>query len=229
MTCFGRLLVVPWILFAQATWTMDAVPAITAVQPQGIEAVVEVRDRSDVFSIGAKRRARKALQGTRRGYRTPIVIETVRSLDGAWIADVAQRRARMVGADRLYILVAGNERDVGVVGARHGPVRRLTDQQRETILRSFLAPLQAGKPDEAIDHGVRAIGEMLDAAAIKSELGVRDALISITMVLASLALLFTSRIWSWWQGRSEQRCRIAAVPGDDNPAVRARRGYVALH
>ena len=119
----------------------------------------------EVFGRGAERRAREALGRIHRQHRTPVLIETIKSLDGAWIADVARRRARMARAEQLYILVAGSERDVGVIAARHGPASRLTDQQRETIRRAFLGPLQAGEADGALEQGVRAIGTTLDSAA----------------------------------------------------------------
>ena len=148
---------------------------------------MEIRDRAEVFGRGAERRAREALERVHRQHRTPVLIETVKSLDGAWIADVAGRRARMAEAEQLYILVAGSERDVGVIAARHGPASRLTDQQRETIRRAFLGPLQAGETDEALEQGVRAIGTTLDsAAASRPKSTGRDALISVTILVAAL-------------------------------------------
>src|SRR3954447_17370937 len=170
---FGSLSVVPWILFAQTSWSMDAVPVITAPQPSP-EAAVEVQDRTQVFSRGATRRAREDLGQVHRQHRTPVLIETIKSLDGAWIADVAQRRAQMARAEQLYILVVGSEAEVGVVAARHGPSSRLTDQQRETIRRAFLGPLQAGETDAALEQGVRAIGTTL-AAASRPKATIRDA------------------------------------------------------
>src|SRR4051794_8768427 len=85
---FGSLSVVPWILFAQMSWSMDAVPVITAPQSSP-EAAVEVQDRAAVFSRGATRRAREALGRVHRQHLTPVLIEAIESLDGAWIADVA--------------------------------------------------------------------------------------------------------------------------------------------
>src|SRR3954451_23372174 len=95
---FGSLSVVPWILFAQSSWNMDAVPVITAAQPS-TGVMVEVRDRAEVFGRGAVRRAREVLQRIHREHRIPVLVETVESLDGAWVADVAQQRGRMAGAD----------------------------------------------------------------------------------------------------------------------------------
>jgi uncharacterized membrane protein YgcG len=202
---FGSLLVVPWILFALSSWNMDAVPVITAQRPPS-EATVEVRDRGEVFSRGAERLAREAMQRIHREHAIPVRIETIKSLDGAWIADVAGQRARAVNPEQLYILVAGSERDVGVIAARHGPASRLTDQQRETVRRAFLGPLQAGETDGALEQGVRAIGSTLAAAAAsKPTLTVWETLVSVTILLAALAILLVSQFWGWYGGRRKRR------------------------
>src|SRR3954454_11314998 len=104
LALFGSLSVVPWILFAQMSWSMDAVPVITAPPPSH-EATTEVRDHAGVFSRGAGRRAGEELGRIHHRHSAPILIETIESLDGAWVADVARRRARMAGAGQLYILV----------------------------------------------------------------------------------------------------------------------------
>src|SRR6478609_6760547 len=120
---FGSLSVVPWILFAQSSWSMDAVPAFTAAQPSSV-VTAEVRDRAGVFDRGAERQARDVLQRIHREHRFPVLVETVESLEGAWIADVAQQRSRLAGAGHFYVLVAGREQEVGVIAARHGPASR---------------------------------------------------------------------------------------------------------
>src|SRR3954452_23775517 len=107
---FGSLSVVPWILFAQSSWNMDAVPVITAAQPS-IEVMVEVRDRAGVFGSNAERQAREVLQRVHREHRFPVLIETVESLEGASISAIAQQRGRLAGADRFYVLVAGREQE----------------------------------------------------------------------------------------------------------------------
>src|SRR3954452_21765593 len=189
---FGSLSVVPWILFAQSSWNMDAVPVITAAQPS-TEATVEVRDRAGVFGSGAERQAREVLQRVHRDHRFPVLVETVESLDGAWIADVARQRGRLAGAAQLYVLVAGREQEVGVIAARHGPASRLTDQQRESIRRAFLGPLQAGEADGTLDHGVRAIGSTLaDPAASEPKPGSWGLLAVVTVILAFWAVKFAN-------------------------------------
>src|SRR3954453_22082630 len=99
---FGSLSVVPWILFAQSSWNMDAVPVITATQPSS-KVTVEVRDRAGVFGRGAERRAREALQRGHPEHRFPGPAAAIESLEGGWIADVAQQRGRPARADQLYV------------------------------------------------------------------------------------------------------------------------------
>lgn len=208
---FGSLSVVPWILFAQSSWNMDAVPVITAIPPSP-EGTAEVWDRAEVFGRGAEQRAREALQWIRREHRIPVRIETIRSLDGAWIADVARRRSQTVAVDQLYILVAGSEREVGVIAARLGPARRLTDQERESIRRAFLGPLQAGEADGALEQGVRAIGAALHVVARPGpNLDGRDNIIAVTLVVSIVAVLLASQAWEQYGARSKRRRRTAGT------------------
>src|SRR3954447_14683888 len=205
---FGSLSVVPWILFAQMSWSMDAVPVITAPQPSP-EAAVEVQDRTQVFSRGATRRALEDLGQVHRQHGTPVLIETINSLDGAWIADVAQRRARMARAEQLYILVVGSERGVGVIAARHGPSSRLTDRQREAIRRAFLGPLQAGEADRALEEGVQVLSTSL-AAASRPKATTRHTLIFVPIILAVLAILLAPRARGGYVHRRRRRRKAAA-------------------
>lgn len=196
MKTFGSLLIAPWILFAQMSWSTDAVPVITAAAPRPDRATAMLRDRGRLFGAEAVGRAQEALRRIDHRHRAPVLIETVRSLDGVWIADAIRQRARHAGPDRLYILVAGEERDVGVIGARRGPASNLTDREREAIRRAFLGPLQEGKPDEAIDRGVRTVASALDGSATDPGSGIRTALISGAIVLAALVCLLGPEVWA---------------------------------
>src|SRR3954462_14728019 len=100
---FANQLVVPLILLAQGSSMMDYVPVISGAPPPA-EAHAPVRDTADMFVIAALKQAQEDLSRIRREYLVPVRIETVMSLDGAWIADVAWRRARSVQSGQLYIL-----------------------------------------------------------------------------------------------------------------------------
>jgi uncharacterized membrane protein YgcG len=207
---FGSLSVVSWLLLAQMSPDMSAVPVITAAQPPS-KVMVEVRDRAEVFSSGAERRAKEALWRIHRKHRAAVRIETIESLDGAWIADVAGQRARMAEAEQLYVLVAGGERDVGVIAARQGPASHLTDQERGSIRRAFLAPLQAGEADGALEQGVGAIGATLDhAAASQRGFSGWEARIAVTILVAALTALLASLARARSGVKSRRRRRTAA-------------------
>jgi hypothetical protein len=155
-----------------------------------------IRDRGEVFDQQAKLRAQEVLRHVQNRHHTHVLIETIPSLDGAWIADVAQQRAKLTGDGRFYVLIAPAERDVGVVGARHGPAHRFTARQREAIRRAFLKPLRAGKPNEALDQGVRAIEATLDNPMARLSSDLRDLLISATILLSGLAALLAWQLWA---------------------------------
>lgn len=197
--------VTPWLLTASVGWNLDAVPVITAPRPGADDAAREIHDHGRLFGREAERRAEDVLRDIGRQHRAAVRLETVRSLEGAWIADVAQRRARKADGQRLYILVAGQERDVGVIGARYGPAHRLSDQQRETIRRSFLEPLQRGEPDEAIARGVQAIAVALDDAA-----AARRASRPLPRLTAAVLMVLLLILWST---RSRRRSRRGVVAG----------------
>jgi len=195
MAFFGSLAVIPWILYAQASWMMDAVPSVSSGSVQEFQAALEIRDSGEILGAKTVQGVRQAQRDFDRRSRVPVLVETVRTLDRAWIADVAQRRARAFESDRLYILLAGDEREVGVVGARRGPASRLTDQQRETIRRAFLEPLQIGKPDEAVERGVREIDAAFSRIMPMVMPGIRVILILGVYLVAAIALLIATRTW----------------------------------
>jgi uncharacterized protein len=118
------------------------------------------------------------------------------------------------------VLVAGREQEVGVIAARHGPASRLTDQQREGIRRAFLGPLQAGEADGALEQGVRALAATLDSAATsRPKLSGRDALISVTVLVAVLADLLVSQTRAWYGVRNKRRRRTAAGAAEPGQVV----------
>ena len=53
-TSFGTLSIVTWILFAQSSWNMDAVPVFSVAQLSS-GASVEIRDRGEIFGPAAER------------------------------------------------------------------------------------------------------------------------------------------------------------------------------
>jgi uncharacterized membrane protein YgcG len=218
---FNNVFSVTCLLFSQMFGSMDVVRVATETHPASGHAM-EIADPADVFSRGAEFGALEELQRTHRTHRTSVRIETIMSLDGAWIADVAAQRSRMGRSDQLYILVAEGEHDVGVIAAGKGPTSRLTDQDREVIRRAFLGPFRSGNADEALAQGVRAIGTAFDGATPGLRFNARDALVFAAILPVVLAALLISPIRSWYEERSSRHLRTAGAiacghVGDSSP------------
>mgnify|MGYP001051953358 CR=1 FL=1 len=227
---FGILTVVPWILFAQSHWDMETVPGFLASR-RAFDTRPEILDRAGVFTPDAVSRALDAARRLRNDQPIPIRVETTKSLNGAWIADVAHQRARMARSQQLYILLAREEREVGVVAARSGPISRLTDQDRERIRRAFLEPLEAGEFDQALERGIRSIGSALNASIPpRRGLNSQDGIISLA-IIAGLLFLFAyqSRDRSslrWLRSRMMRRERFAPpLHSEDETSGRVARAY----
>ncbi len=202
---FGSLAIVPWILFAQMSWEMSAVP-VTTVSPASSEVTAEIHDRGGMFSRDVSRRAREALRQILRDHRMPVFIETIESLGGEAIDESAQRRARQRGGNGIYVLLAGRERDAAVVFDRLKTGARLTEPDRAALREAFLGPLRAGEPDSGLERGVRAIGTTLaHAVAAKRRSARADALISAAALLGVLAVLIVTRARSSQRGRRRRR------------------------
>lgn len=214
LAAFSSLVVFPWLLLARLDWwNMDAVPTMTAA-PSVSAVTVEVRDRAGMFDPAALQHAQDIFGRIHRERGVPVLVETIESLDGVWIADVARRRDELAGPDRLYILVAERERKVGVIAATSGPASRLTDQQRESIRQAFLGPLEAGDADGALEQGALALVAAIDSAS-PSRTGFSgfDAAIAATILVAAVAILIACnpRKGPWAKHRRTHR---PAPPGD---------------
>lgn len=211
---FGSLSVVPWILFAQSSWNMETIPSILEAS-RTFEARPEIRDRAEVFDLKAARQLLETSRQANRKSQIPIHVETVKSLDGAWIADVARQKARTVRAGQLYVLVAVDERDVGVISAREGLASRLSDQDRGRIRRAFLGPIQVGEFDLALEQGVRTIVTTLESARVARPIFDRQDAVILIAILVVLSIYPLSRLWEWIRSR-----RRATPDGDPLRVVR---------
>jgi uncharacterized protein len=201
---FGCLSILPWILFAQMSWDQGTWPVLVAAVPI-FEIPPEIDDRGAVFSLEVKREARQTLSHLRAQHQILILIETVASLEGKPIGELARQRARPLGADGLYVLVAGQDRDVAVVMGRNRVHRLLEGPELVLIRNAFLQPLRAGKADASLEQGVELMGATLSQAARAHPSNTRDRWLpfAIVMTFLGLGLVFRSG-WSredWYRRR----------------------------
>ena len=78
----------------------------------------DVRDTAGMFSADAVRAARDALAKIERTIGVPVLIETVETLKGETIDEVAIRLARRSGAQGVFILIARKESKIEVLASR---------------------------------------------------------------------------------------------------------------
>lgn len=209
---FGSLCVLPWILFAQMSWDMSAAPILTAASST-YEVPPEINDRNNVFNQHLKQGARKALRTIRYAHRVPILVETVASLEGEPIDVAAQRRARPLGGDGIYILVANRDRDVAVVLGRNKARGLLTEPDQAAIRKAFLGPLRAGNADGGLEQGVQTIETTLARAAIaapKPKANARDVMFPATILFALVAVLLALQMGTSDHDRRKRRTRVSS-------------------
>ena len=72
----------------------------------------DVTDTAELFDIDAVRAARKELERIEHEKGVPTVIQTVESLRGKKIAEVALHAARESGIQGIYVLIARNEKEI---------------------------------------------------------------------------------------------------------------------
>ncbi|SIO65889.1 uncharacterized protein SAMN05444166_7875 [Singulisphaera sp. GP187] len=209
---FGSLCVLPWILFAQMSWDMSAVPVVAAASAS-YEVPPEINDRGQVFNQAAKRGARKALKRIRYAHSVPILVETVESLDDELINDAARRRAHSLGSEGIYILLASKGQDVAVVFGHNKAHGLLADPDRAAIREAFLGPLRAGNADRGLENGVRAIDTTLaKAAAAKPKSNAQDMVFPATILFSLMAVLLALQVGTHDEDRRKRRRRSVSPP-----------------
>lgn len=128
----------------------------------------EVRDEAALFSPESQDHAAKELKQFDDQYGIPILIDTVASLSGKSIDEVALQRVRDSGRTGLYVLVAGKEKELCVMASRdvQGHIDR---EAREEIRDAFLVPFRNARFELGLSRGVSAIQASLAAATVASQ------------------------------------------------------------
>ena len=126
-----------------------------AVVSQG----VEVRDRGHMFGDGAIRRAREVLGRD----RVPVLIETVPSLDGQTIGELAERRHEQ-DPDAVVILLAKKEKRISDLQVPDRLSKLVPEAARHSVRDAFLAEFKKNDYDAGLVRGAEAIAALLAKA-----------------------------------------------------------------
>ena len=136
-------------------------PKVPVVEPT-TSANSEIRDPAGMFGRDAVREALARLVTIERTYRVPTTIETVDSLRGELIDDVASRMAKRLGpqAKGIFILMAKADHRLDVLVSRDN-VALNTKAKRYAIRDAFLEEFKASNFDGGLKKGVEAIEKTL--------------------------------------------------------------------
>ena len=83
-----------------------------------------VIDGAEMFSADAIRQAKAELAKIDRIYGVTVTVETVESLKGQGIDEVAVRKAEQLGHKGIFVLIAKKEHKAEAPGRAPGPLRR---------------------------------------------------------------------------------------------------------
>ena len=129
----------------------------------------DVRDTAGLFSSDALRSARQALEKLEESTGTPVLIETVQSLKGEPIDEVAARLARRSGTQGVFILMARTESKLEVL-----PSRRYSEvlprPARARVRSGFIEGFRKNDFDEGLRKGIAAIESELAIAKREKKL-----------------------------------------------------------
>jgi glc operon protein GlcG len=139
-----------------------AIPEMTTVPS-------DLRDQAHLFSEDAVRSAREALERLERKVGAPVLIETIDSLGGERIDEVAIRLAHRSGTQGIFILVAKQEHKLEAL-----PSRRYRDalprDARDRVRAAFIEPFRERNFNEGLRRGIAALEEELRTAAMEGRM-----------------------------------------------------------
>jgi glc operon protein GlcG len=129
----------------------------------------DVRDTTGMFSADAVRAAREALEKIERTIGVPVLIETVETLKGENIDEVATRLARRSGAQGVFILIARKETKIEVLASRRY-TEALPRPARTKVRAAFIEGFRKKDFDDGLREGIAALQAELASARSQGKL-----------------------------------------------------------
>jgi uncharacterized protein len=89
-----------------------ALPALLLLATAGPSTAAEIKDKANLFSAEAVKKAETELDRIETKYSVPVTIETIDSLEGQPIHDVITRHATDAKAKGIYILISKDDHNI---------------------------------------------------------------------------------------------------------------------
>jgi len=125
-------------------------------------ATSEIIDDAGMFSKEAIRRARAELEAADRGRDVVVTIETVDSLRGKDVEEVAIRRAEQVNHKGIFVLIAKQERKLEALASPRSLRDELGRPRLAAITRAFSDEFRKGQVDDGLLKGAQAASSALN-------------------------------------------------------------------
>jgi glc operon protein GlcG len=122
-----------------------------------------------MFSAEAVRSARESLKNIEKSTGTPVLIETIDSLKGESIDEVAARLARRSGTQGVFILLARKDSHLEVLASRRY-AEALPRDARSRIRDAFIEGFRERNFDEGLRKAITALGTELAIARREKKL-----------------------------------------------------------
>ncbi len=135
----------------------------------------EIIDDAGMFSDAAIREARSAMARLDRAYGVAVTIETVASLRGQGIDEVATRRAEQLGHPGIFVLIAKGDRKAKALASPRALREEIGQSRLDGIRDALYEELHKGQVDAGLAQAIQAVSRGL-AAARPEKAGVAMAL-----------------------------------------------------
>ena len=123
----------------------------------------EVIDDGGMFSKEAITKAKETLGRIDRAYKVAVTVETVESLQGQDVEEVAIRRAEQLNHQGIFILIARRDRKAEVLASPKALRDELSRVRLHAIRDAFTAEFRKGDVDQGLIRGVQAAESALAA------------------------------------------------------------------
>jgi len=142
-------------------------PGSTNRSAKSAESTSEVIDDGGMFSSEAIRKAKATLARIDRAYKVAVTVETVESLRGRDLEEVAVQRAEQLNHKGIFILIARQDKKAEALASPRALRDELGRARLHSIRDAFTAEFRRGETDEGLIKGAQAAFNAL--AAIRPE------------------------------------------------------------
>jgi len=162
------------------------------LRPSQTSAASDVIDDAGMFSTEAIRRAKEVLSRIDRTYKVAVTVETVDSLRGQELEEVAIRRAEQLNHKGIFILIARQDRKAEALASPKALRDELTRPRLLAIRDSFTAEFRKGDVNAGLLRGVQAAAAAL--AAIRPDVARESAVAEGGISAGSSSLVLRGQV-----------------------------------